>query len=272
MINTPASIKFNILLVVYAGLLTWLIIQSQLFIGNWIIIESISLVFLCIILEQRTKSRFTSNILYFVIQATTSIAILFFILLNIKSIAILFILTKIGSMPLSSIYLHSLLTAESIILSIALTTQKLPPIMLFIVDLQSTPWIIQLVMIIILITSIRIIITRIMINPLREVLLLSSIFNSRWIVLIGSVSLPLLICYLLVYIGCLLLIITKTNKIIPLITIIGLPPLPLFFIKLSSVYYLFISFCNPLLIIAAVFGLFVSSQFILSIYYKSIIN
>ena len=150
------------------------------------------------------------------------------------------------------IYLHSLLTAESIILSIGNQNQLL--ILLFIVDLQSTPWIISC-----------------MINPLREVLL-SSIFNSRWIVLIGSVSLPLLICYLLVYIGCLLLIITKTNKIIPLITIIGLPPLPLFFIKLSSVYYLFISFCNPLLIIAAVFGLFVSSQFILSIYYKSIIN
>lgn len=136
--------------------------------------------FLCIILSISSRVGYTSNILYFIIQACFGInIILFFYLENYipeaSVFTTLFILTKVGAAPLNILYFYSLNYLDTLLLFIALSFQKIFPVILFIAHSASSFF---LIIMFFIISSLSMGAISLNANPLRIVLIVRSLFNS----------------------------------------------------------------------------------------------
>lgn len=259
------------LLSVYFSLFLILFITSLDFIGVWILIEISGLVFLCIILRVASRARYTSNMIYFILQACFGINIIILFIaesffFRVSRITTVFILTKVGAAPLNVLYFYSLNFLDTLLFFLALSTQKLFPVFLLITHFSSA----HLVLLFIILSRIIIIFLGSNTNPIRRVLITRSLFNSSWLVITSMVGYPLVLIYFLIYSFFLFLILFKNLSLIPFITLIGLPPFPLFFVKLRVIYFLLLTSELISILSLTLFTLFLSSLAILSIYFNTI--
>jgi hypothetical protein len=270
-INLRLKISRISLISIYILILSTILFIPLNFLSIWITIEIGRLVFLCIILSISSRVGYTSNILYFIIQACFGInIILFFYLENYipeaSVFTTLFILTKVGAAPLNILYFYSLNYLDTLLLFIALSFQKIFPVILFIAHSASSFF---LIIMFFIISSLSMGAISLNANPLRIVLIVRSLFNSSWIILSSLAGQLIFLLYLFIYTLCLFFILFKNVILIPIITLMGLPPLPLFFVKLIISYFLLI-LSSTFLVSLILFTLFTTSLVILSIYFNTL--
>ena len=258
---------------VYTLILFILLLTPSNFLRAWILIEIGSLVFLCIILRISSRSGYTRNILYFILQACFGINIIIFYSVEefisiAPTITTLFILTKLGSAPFNILYFYSLNFLDITLFFLALSPQKVFPAILLISHCTTSS--VNTIILFIFLSRISIMFMSLNINPLRRVLVTSSLYNSSWLILTCLSGYSIFRVYFLVYTLCLFFILFKNILIIPIMTLIGLPPLPLFFVKLRTVYFLLLSVTSTIYLSLVLFTLFLSSLTILSIYFRTI--
>lgn len=258
---------------VYILILFSVLFTPSNFLRTWILIEISSLVFLCIMLRISSRSGYTSNILYFILQACFRINIVIFYsvesFISVSSaFTTLFILTKLGAVPFNILYFYSLNFLDTTPLFLALSTQKVFPAILLISHYSNS--LVGFVILFIFLSRASILFMSFNTNTLRRVLITSRLFNSSWLILSCLSGYSIFFAYFLVYTSCLFLILFKNILTIPIITLIGLPPFPLFFAKLATVYFLLLSLSSTFYLSAVFFTLFLSSLAILSIYFNTI--
>lgn len=200
-----------------------------------------------------TKSRNKTQIIkYFIVQALRSLLIIIALTWNrggVTSTIFLFaLLIKIGGWPFIGWYIRVIQHRERNIIRLVLiiTWQKILPTYLLYVNLSTTParvWV--------SLTILRLVIPLGLLKPnlsLKKTIALSSVRNNSWFIIL-TLSIPMFILFLSVYIISLFLLFytfrkrekTKETKeegaILTLIIVInmgGIPPFPIFWVKLFS--------------------------------------
>ncbi len=233
-------------------LFLYLMLCSSDFLSFWLFMEFSALIFICLLLASVVNMSYSSVIVYFLIQAVSSIGLLFGYLLitftpfYISSLLFfLFIFLKLGLFPFNFWYFFSLINLPTVPLFLALTLQKLAPIYIYtffaiprFLDIHC--FMLAILMLATLVSSSFLASSSI---TLVGLLIISSIFNSSWLLIRASVDFTLFLIYLSLY-TILIYVLLFSNPIystIVLFTLIGLPPFPLFFLKFL-VLYLFLNF------------------------------
>lgn len=132
-------------------------------------------------------------------------------------------------------YFYSTLLLPTPVLLLTLTTQKLLP-------LSLSPYLLTTIrpsIVIILICSrAASLILLYSATRITNLLVVSSIYNLVWLIISRVVRMPLMVTFLFVYSILVTTAIIQPKYIsVVMYTLIGFPPMPLFFIKLAVVYY-----------------------------------
>ena len=181
-INLSIKTSRGFLLFIYFFILSTLLFVRRGFITIWILIEISGLLFLCFTLRVSPRSRFTSNIVYFILQACFGIGILVSFISEassslITSLTTLFILTKVGTgVPLNTLYFYSIEFLDTLPIFLALSTQKMPPTLLFIAHYQYSSILPTLILLIL--STLVVIPYTTTTSTLRSILITSRLFNS----------------------------------------------------------------------------------------------
>lgn len=230
------------LLILYF-LLSFSMITSRDFITFWVSIEFISLLFFCLLLRTSVGEDFSSPMVYFITQSLSSIGLLFCYLFLCSSGAGLpgvfaFWAIKIGVFPLNFWYFFSMVNMKPIPLFLALTFQKLPRV--FILQFIPTEFFRSrrcgIFVLLLLLTFIFTPMTTALTPSLLGLVLVSSIFNNVWIVLAYLRGPPILFLYFTLYTLTIYYLIKSSFSPFLFFTLIGLPPFPLFFLKVIILF------------------------------------
>lgn len=259
---------------IYFFLLSSFLIRRS-FLILWVLIEFLILVFIGISYSF-VIYRFSSLIIFFVIQASSSLILLASFTLKCSFLFSLSLLLKLGIFPFFAWFLVSVTPFPSFILVLTSTTQKLPPFLVLFLFQEITNsfifWVSSLVGLVLFPIFI------LSLSDCRVFLILSSICNNSWLFLRQLFSLALLLVFLLIYFFNFILLLCffsrslslgvyPPNKnplgfFLSLISLSGLPPFPIFFIKLFCVLFIkfslsehsnlcfFILFANSFLVLA----------------------
>lgn len=225
-------------------------LRFRTFISLWFSIEFLTLTFIGIAFSF-VATRLSSLIILFIIQASSSLAILASYLLSIPAFFSIFLLLKLGIFPFISWFLSSTVSLPTLLLGLFRTAQKLPPFLIIsIFETICNPsilWLSTLLGLVILpVTILRL-------SNYRIFLVLSSICNNSWLFLSQVVSFSIFILFLLVYSLNFFILLTffNNNLSIPtsktfyrpsfplmlcLLSLRGLPPFPIFFVKLFCLF------------------------------------
>lgn len=261
----------------YMFILTLLLFISD-FYYFWLLIEVLNLVYIGISYSI-FKTDLSNLILYFLFQVICSFNLLVFFLVDYRSILIIFVLVKLAIFPFFSWYCNTLFSFPLFPLFLALTFNKIPVLILVTTFVSDFDFLLVLVCCIatqvyrgfLILQTIR----------LRILLIISSLANSRWLLLtLVSGRIFLFIVYILLYYSLLLWIFIKDFLSFNSLSILkkqqtsleyfiifsnlrGFPPLPLFFVKFFLVYNL-ISFYDSSIIYILIIILVVNILVIVS--------
>lgn len=243
---TPFSFFFSSLYV----LLLFFMFSVSNFYFFWLLIEIRTLVFIGIGYSIY-KNNFSQLLLFFIIQTIAAFTILVFYLINMPSVISIAFLLKLAMFPFYFWYFDLVYMFPNFLFFFSSTLFKVPSLILLLYFVES------FYLNIIIISSVFTIISgSIMImyaNDFRFILLASSVANNSWFVFSQIVDLVFFIMYLIVYSFFLLLSLfslhnlftsslikssadsVKVSLLFPLLVLSGIPPFPLFFIKMLIV-------------------------------------
>lgn len=235
----------------------------------WRVIELRTLVFMGICYSS-FKNNFSSLLVFFIIQTISALILLTFFLVSRPFGFTFSILLKLSIFPFYFWYINLLLSFPNTILFFSRTFFKLPSVLI----LNYFFWIVNLKIITIsaLLTVLFGAVTMLNTMELRVILTASSVVNNSWFFFAQRCRLALFFSYYTVYTLFLFIIFNSQNDIIvfnsfsfnynnfllivSLLTISGLPPFPLFFLKINIIFnmtfYSSYSFVVILLIILTV--------------------
>lgn len=254
---SPQSFLFSVF---YVFLLFLLFCRRNFFIF-WIIIELRTLVFIGVSYSL-FKNNFSSLLLFFIIQSLSAFSILLFYFSHSTLGFTLSLLLKLSIFPFFYWYINLLPNFPNSMFFFSRTLFKLPSVFILINFYYIIRFLLLFFSAIFTIFLGAVIIT--IANDLRFVLICSSVVNNSWFMFSQYVRSFLFIAYftlystLLFYLLC--LITTQSNYsfahllsnshlvLLCLFTIAGLPPFPLFFIKIVLVYCLILSSFSSLYI------------------------
>lgn len=224
---------------IYFTLSTWE------FLSFWPFMELTGLVFICFLFARVNSRVYSSLVVYYLIQSISSLGLLITwcaaIFINhffAQVLFSIFILLKMGIFPFNFWYFSSFQNLPSFCLFLGLTVQKLPPIYLYATTFSNSAYLPFWVLILSLIgTAISAGLTASSSLTLTSLLITSSLFNSSWIILAVITEKFYFQVYFFIY-SCIIFFLLTTDRIsqAPMVfTLMGLPPFPLFFIKLGIV-------------------------------------
>lgn len=207
-----------------------------------------ALVFICYLLSRVINTTYSSVVVYFLIQALSSMGLLFSYFLSRYStlllsttLFIVFLLLKLGLFPFNFWYFFSIQTLPVGGVYLSLTGQKLPPVFLFTYYLPTTSTSVILITFSFLLTLIFSSMMSSTSLTLISLVITSSLFNRSWFLLSSMLNFSLFLSYFIIYSTLLYLLVISKSYISPVLyTLIGLPPFPIFFLKLSVVYLTFL--------------------------------
>ena len=214
------------------------------FYSFWVTIELCGLIFFGFLLSLSVGVQVNSLIVYFLFQAVASMGLLIsFLSQDILGASflypfLLFFLLKLGVAPLNFQYFYSLINLPPLGFFFCLTIQKVPIIVMLGVLPPYSSLFYTLFTFLLLSTFVSFLLSLGQ-GSILYLIITSRIFNSSWLVASFYSSLELFLCYLLTYRGLLWwLIFCSPHSSLVLWGLIGLPPFPLFFVKLLVLYYL----------------------------------
>lgn len=247
-------------------------ITSTDFFSFWLLMEFSSLLFLSFILFSNTSFSYSSIIVFYLIQSSSSLGLLFSFLtldtlLLSPYLALLFLSIKIGLFPFNFWYVYSVLNFPTLPLFFTLTFHKLFSTYIFSSFFPSshlTQWAVGVIIIVTLLTSSTLVASS---PSLLSVIIISSLFNNIWIVLSSLLDFSLFLLYFLIYslLSFFLIFYPSSPYTTPLFfSLIGFPPLPLFFVKILILYYSLLSGMG----VTLPFFLLLSNVALISLYFN----
>lgn len=234
----------------------------------WSIIEFRTLVFIGLSYSA-LKNGFSNLLVFFIIQSYSAFILLIFFCLNSPIGFTFSIILKLSIFPFYFWYLSIVPFFRNFIFFFSRTFFKIPSIFLinnFFPFIDHKFLFVSLVLTI-LFGSLAIIMSR----DIRFIIISSSVVNNSWFIISQIASLLIFFIYIFIYFFTLLVIIhlirsnTSTNilrytspknKIVvflSFVTIAGLPPFPLFYVKIYTVYNLFSNVRSVVFIILILF-------------------
>lgn len=234
--NSPLTI---LVIVFYFTLMCSAIFVSSI-LNLWVVIELrmflfISLSFLSIIKENLTSEGLLS---YYLTQSGLSIALLFLILLGgraLELLGVLVLFSKLGVAPMN-LWFYSVFIKRGVLpLYYMMTLQKFP-VLLF-VNLMEWSYLENTCFLILnlIICGCMALISR----DLKSLLIRSSLSNNSWLVVSLISRVELFFGFFLIYSFTLYWVLNSKLSDLILLRLSGLPPFPLFFLKLGVVYLYF---------------------------------
>lgn len=219
------------------------LIQTPL--NLWIIIESITFVFMgtrCLTMVK--ESQHTEGILgYYIMQSGLSIVALHLMLFmewfpNVVIIPfMLVLLAKLGVFPMNFWFYPILIKLHLLRLLIVITFQKIPVLLFFkFWDIGSSNTLIFLIFLNLLVGGI----TTLFSSDIKSLIVSSSLANNSWLLLVFISRITVFIVFMLLYICTLVysLFFPPISKF-AILTLSGLPPFPLFYLKFLVLYCFF---------------------------------
>lgn len=243
---SPQSFLFTLLYV----FLLFIIFCTRNFFIFWIVIELRTLVFIGVCYSL-FKNNFSSLLIFFIIQSLSAFSLILFYFIGSSLGFTLSLLLKLSMFPFIYWYLNLLPSFINFMFFFSRTFFKLPSIFIvanfyYLINyfIIFTSAIMTLVLGAIIIINSR---------DLRFVLICSSVVNNSWFVFRQYVRPLLFILYFLIYGFLLFFLLNEMNTqssycftnystqlfvVICLFTMAGLPPFPIFYVKIALVYYL----------------------------------
>jgi len=231
------SCRCYILTLNYLVLLT-LGLRSDSFICIWLVMEISRALNIFILYMVKENG---SNVLnYFIIQSISSLILLLIWILNYQLVFILMMAAKFGIYPFADWFIIISKNLRNFSFVLIRVLQKFLPMLLM--RTFGANVITSLIF-----GTIRAIFVGLSIgttNDLRITMIISSIFNSSWLLVGRTISLQTTIILLVVY-GVRLVSLLYTNHVgyrqtiyLSILSVRGLPPFPVFFAKLQLIYKL----------------------------------
>lgn len=249
MSNTVSPFSFFYLRLYFS--LIFLLFCCSNFLFYWLIIEFITLLLVGFCFSIFV-SRYSYLIMYFLIQSVSSFSLLLFYILDIHHLFCVFLLLKLSMFPFHRWYINVVYRFPSLPFFLVSTLHKIPSFLipsLFSISVRNFFYV--SIPVTVLISSLFILST----SDLRFLLVSSSVGNNSWFILSTFVSLDFFLLYLLVYSLNFYFLLatfspfTSVNYFSSLsyspysfyfwlISISGIPPFPIFFLKAVILYLL----------------------------------
>lgn len=242
---TPQSFIFFSIYVLFI----FLILCSDTFFIFWSLIEISTLVFMGMSYSL-FKNNFSQLLTFFIIQTISAFSVLVFYVIGWNLAFTLSLILKLSMFPFHFWYLNLIPFFPNLVLFLSRTIFKIPSMLLLLffyssLDLYS---LITSVVLTIFVGAIRIIFR----NDLRFLLIASSVANNSWFILSMLASVLLFSLYLFFYSVFLFLVLFSLGRLssgslyklsfssrslilLRLVSMAGIPPFPVFFIKMCSV-------------------------------------
>lgn len=231
------------------------LLQISNFYYYWVIIEVLMLLFIGLAYSFMVSS-YSQLILYFLIQTIASFLILVFYLYDLPIFLTVAFILKLSIFPFFMWYINVIYRLPNFIFWLASTLHKVPPIMIlkiFIFNLDPT-----LLWVSIVFTTLVAGVIMLSMFDFRILLVLSSIGNNSWLLLSQISHIILFVVYMVVYRLSLFLVLRRFGGLSKLsfvknlsfsnrnfsfwvLTLSGMPPFPLFYLKILVVFVLFYS-------------------------------
>lgn len=244
----------------YLLILLVISLKATTFLIVWVFIEAATLLFWAILFMSRVKI-YRSSVIYFIYQSIASLSLLFIYTITLSSFSLLtlrlsvfFIFMKLGLAPLNAWYLYALSFMPKLPIFLSLTTQKLPPLtLLALIYSYNSAWLsssmlVTLAMVVVLSALLISILAISHSVTLTQLLLISSIFNTVWLLLSvvagWNCGMELIVAYFYMGVYSLVLFFLISGYfrsgvvVVAFYALIGFPPLPLFFVKAFVVWVL----------------------------------
>lgn len=242
---TPQSFIFFSIYVLFI----FLMLCSDTFFIFWSLMEIRTLVFMGM-RYSLFKNNFSQLLTFFIIQTISAFSVLVFYVIGWGLAFTISILLKLSIFPFHFWYLNLIPLFPNLVLFISRTIFKIPSILLllfFYINLDLMSLIISVVLTI-LVGAMSIIFR----NDLRFLLVASSVANNSWFILSILARVVLFSLYLFFYSIFLLIVLFSLGSLgsgslyklsfsssslilFSLVSIAGIPPFPVFFMKISSV-------------------------------------
>lgn len=242
---TPQSFIFFSIYVMFI----FLMLCSDTFFLFWSLIEIRTLVFMGI-RYSLFKNNFSQLLTFFIIQTISAFSVLVFYVIGWNIAFTLSLILKLSMFPFHFWYLNLIPFFPNIVLFLSRTVFKVPSMLLllfFYSNLDLVPLIISIVLTIFV--GAMAIIFR---NDLRFILIASSVANNSWFILSILAGVFLFCFYLFFYSVFLFLVLASLGRLrsgslyklsfsssslilFRLVSIAGIPPFPVFFIKICRV-------------------------------------
>ena len=229
------------------------LLQISNFYYYWVVIEILMLLFMGLAYSFMVSS-YSQLIIYFLIQTIASFFILVFYIYDLPMLLTAAFLLKLSIFPFFMWYINAIYRLPNFIFWLARTLHKIPPIVIlkvFSLNLNLT-----LLWISIVFTTFSMGVIMLSIYDFRILLVLSSIGNNSWLLLSQISHFLLFMVYMILYRLSLFLVLSsfgglskislKKNLVFSkrsfsfwVLTLSGMPPFPLFYLKILVVLTLF---------------------------------
>lgn len=228
-------------------LVMWFSLRLDSLESVWVMMEVTTFIFvgIALLLSQRSSAGMRL-ISYFLTQSVFSLVLLmagisshFRTNFMMSSLIIIVIFFKLGVFPIHSWYFTSVLYLPNPSFILALTFQKILPIYILRSYTRGfSSELLALCSLILLLSLVMASSLSLSTPDLRSVIVLTSIANNIWLFSSLLVRFRVFIVFIAVYFSFLSLLFSTSNavKCASLVTLSGLPPFPIFFIKLFIVY------------------------------------
>lgn len=241
--------------------LLFIMFSSGNFFVFWVVIELRTLVFMGVAYSI-FKNNFTSLLVFFIIQSLSAFSLILFYFISSSLGFTVSLILKLSIFPFFYWYLNLIPNFTNFIFFFSRTAFKLPSVFIiinFYFMINFTVLFLSSVITVIA-GALLIIYSR----DLRFILICSSVVNNSWFLFRQYVSSLYFLAYFLVYSLALLYLLFITNNqfsyvfaelsasnnttMLCLFTIAGLPPFPIFFIKITLICYLVVNFYSSVFI------------------------
>lgn len=231
------------------------LLQISSFYYYWSVMEIIILLFIGLSYSIIVRS-YSHLIIYFLIQTVASFLILVFYIYDFSFFLTSSLILKLSMFPFFMWYINSVYRLPNFIFWLASTIHKIPPILIikvFYLNLNS-----RILWVSIFFTTIVIGFIILSVYDLRILLVLSSIGNNSWLLIRQIVSYFIFVIYIIFYRFVLFYVLLSFGSLSKLqapkrltsqltkfsfwlLTLSGIPPFPLFYLKVGLLVRLFFS-------------------------------
>lgn len=245
---TPQSFIFLRIYTIFI----FLMLCSNTFFVFWSFMEIRTLVFIGI-RYSLFKNNFSQLLTFFIIQTISAFSVLVFYVIDWSLAFTLSLILKLSMFPFHFWYLNLIPFFPNIVLFLSRTIFKVPSMLLllfFYSSLRLNSLIISIVLTI-LVGALAMIFT----NDLRFLLIASSVSNNSWFILSLISGFTVFLIYIIFYSFFLFLVLSSLGRLssgslynlsfsssililFSLVSIAGIPPFPVFFIKITTILVL----------------------------------